>query len=150
MTADSSRCRRPERREGPGEPPLSLIAKGVIFFKIWFWFLAVHARLRMHPLPEAVQRLRPKLPGSRYPMSPRGLGTVIVRVLTVGGHTPRCLINALVHYRLLAEQGFPAVLVIGLEAEALDHTAHAWVELDGVDVGPPPGQAGHVALARYH
>jgi len=104
----------------------------------------------MHPLPEAVQRLRPKLPGSRYPMSPRGLGTVIVRVLTVGGHTPRCLINALVHYRLLAEQGFPAVLVIGLEAEALDHTAHAWVELDGVDVGPPPGQAGHVALARYH
>jgi hypothetical protein len=122
----------------------------VIFLKIWFWFVAVHMRLRMHPLPEAVERLRPNTTRPRYPMSPRGLGKVIVRVLTVGGHTPRCLINALVHYRLLTEQGLPAVLVIGLEAEALDQTAHAWVELDGVDIGPPPGQAGHVALARYH
>jgi Transglutaminase-like superfamily len=129
---------------------LSLISKGVIFLKIWFWFVAVHARLRMHPLPEAVQSLRPRVGGARYPISPRGLGKVIVRVLTVGGHTPRCLINALVHYRLLAEQGLPAVLVIGLEADARDHKAHAWVELDGVDVGPPPGQAGHVPLARYH
>lgn len=130
-------------------PVLPLISKAIIFVKIWFWFLAVHARLRMHPLPEAIQKLRPRAGSARYPIKPRGLGVVILRVLTVRGHQPRCLINALVHYRLLAEQGLPAEIVIGLEADALDHKAHAWVELGGVDVGPPPGQAGHIALARY-
>ena len=34
--------------------------------------------------------------------------------------------------------------------ESLRHKdAHAWVELAGVDVGPPPGRNGHVELARY-
>jgi hypothetical protein len=103
----------------------------------------------MHPLPEAVERLRPKGRGARYPITPWRLGAVVVRVLTVAGHTPRCLINALVHYRLLAEQGLPVELVIGLEPDAHDQIAHAWVELDGVDVGPPPGRAGHLPLARY-
>ncbi len=42
-------------------------------------------------------------------------------------------------YRLLREQGDAAELVIGLPKNPADKSAHAWVELDGVDVGPPPG-----------
>ena len=52
-------------------------------------------------------------------------------------------------YRLLRRQGDPAELVIGLPASPRDKDAHAWVELDGRDVGPFPGRNGHVELARY-
>ena len=39
-------------------------------------------------------------------------------------------------------------LVIGLPEQAKDERAHAWVELEGRDVGPPPGRAGHLEMAR--
>jgi hypothetical protein len=50
---------------------------------------------------------------------------------------------------MLREQGTPAELVIGLAADARDHLAHAWIEVDGIDVGPPPGRYGHSPIARY-
>lgn len=129
--------------------PLSLLSKFVLFVRIWFWFLAVHVRLRIDPLPVAVLRLRPRGPSRPPAVAPGRLGSIIARVLTVGGHEPRCLIKALVHYRLLTEQGEPALLVIGIPPSAPDHQAHAWIEINGIDVGPPPGGAGHLALARY-
>jgi hypothetical protein len=58
-------------------------------------------------------------------------------------------VSALVFYRLLREQGDPAELVIGLAPDSNDYRAHAWVELGGVDVGPPPGRSGHESLARF-
>ena len=51
-------------------------------------------------------------------------------------------------FRLLREQGDDVELVIGLPEEAADERAHAWVELHGRDVGPPPGRAGHEEMAR--
>ena len=71
------------------------------------------------------------------------------RTLKVGRRQPTCLVNALVLYRLLREQGDHAELVIGLPAKAADKDAHAWVELDGVDMGPPPGRSGHAEMARF-
>jgi hypothetical protein len=59
------------------------------------------------------------------------------------------LFSALVLYRLLRAQGDRAELVIGLPSDARTKDAHAWVELDGVDVGPPPGRSGHLELTRY-
>jgi hypothetical protein len=58
-------------------------------------------------------------------------------------------VSALVLFRLLRRQGDPAELVIGLPATAADQNAHAWIELDGRDVGPAPGRNGHVELARF-
>jgi hypothetical protein len=55
----------------------------------------------------------------------------------------------MVLYRLLREQGDDVQLVIGLPLEPRDKDAHAWVEMDGHDVGPPPGRGKHVELARY-
>jgi hypothetical protein len=52
-------------------------------------------------------------------------------------------------FTLLRRRGSQAELVIGLPENASTHEAHAWVELDGRDVGPPPGQNGHVQLARF-
>jgi hypothetical protein len=54
----------------------------------------------------------------------------------------------LVLFRLLREQGEQAELVIGLLPNAPNQRAHAWVELDGRDVGPPPGRFGHEEMAR--
>ena len=42
-----------------------------------------------------------------------------------------------------------AELVIGLPKNPADKAAHAWVELDGIDVGPPPGRNGHEQMARF-
>jgi hypothetical protein len=41
------------------------------------------------------------------------------------------------------------VLVIGLADVRPTTEAHAWVELDGRDMGPAPGAFGHRALVRY-
>lgn len=69
--------------------------------------------------------------------------------LHVGRWRPTCLMNALVLFRLLREQGDPAELVIGLPDGAADHRGHAWVELDAVDLGPFRGQHTHLELARF-
>jgi hypothetical protein len=79
---------------------------------------------------------------------PSTLARAVDRSLRIGDHRPRCLINALVLFRLLREQGDDVELVIGLPEEAADERAHAWVELQGRDVGPPPGRAGHEEMAR--
>ncbi len=130
-------------------PPLPPRTKARLLLRIWFWFVAVHVRLRLHPLPEVIARLRAGGRHQPLAIAPARLGVVIPAALTLAGHRPRCLINALIHYRLLTEQGESPELVIGLPDEAEDHLAHAWVELAGVDVGPPPGRAGHIPLARY-
>ena len=137
------------RPPGRRARPLPLRQKALLLLRIWFWFVAVHVRLRLRPLPEVITQLRAAGHGDPLPIAPARLGAVIPAVLTLGGHTPRCLINALIHYRLLTEQGESPEIVIGLPDQAEDHLAHAWVELAGIDVGPPPGRSGHVPLARY-
>jgi hypothetical protein len=40
-------------------------------------------------------------------------------------------------------------LVIGLPEEGEEITAHAWIEIGGVDIGPPPGKGVHEMMVRY-
>jgi hypothetical protein len=119
--------------------------------RIWWTFLHVHWVLARQALPEVVQCLgTPSASASPWATVPhRRLSRAVDRALRVGARRPRCLINALVLYRLLRADGREAELVIGLPTEAPDHEAHAWVEIDGADVGPPPGQGRHVAMARF-
>ena len=58
-----------------------------------------------------------------------------------------CLQRSATAACLLKRYGVPAHMVIG--AQQMPFKAHAWVEVRGVDVGPPPGRSGHVELARY-
>jgi hypothetical protein len=100
------------------------------------------------PLPELTARLGGAC-ARTHRLSPDRLSRAVDRALAFRGRRPTCLVSALVLYRLLRRQGDPAQLVIGLPGSPTDHAAHAWVELRGRDVGPPPGRNGHVELARF-
>ena len=110
----------------------------------------VVAELRRSSLPEVVRRLestphRVSLP----PLDPRRLGRLVFRILNRRPLRPRCLTLSLVFFRMLVRQGTEAQLVIGLPPSPSSHEAHAWVEVSGLEVGPPPGRLGHEELARY-
>lgn len=129
-------------------PKLSLPAKARLILRIWRSYLRVVIRSRK-PLPEQVQALGAGPVRFRGAVMPDRLARAIHRGLRLGPFTPRCLPKAMVMYEILKEQGEAPELVIGLPDQARSHEAHAWVELDLVDVGPPPGRAGHDELVRY-
>ena len=129
---------------------LSLSAKAWLVLRIWRWFLIVRRRINRRPLPAFVAELGTGAPHSRHAvLPPRRLSHAVDRALRVGGREPTCLVKALVLYRLLREQGESAELVIGLPPDAKDQIAHAWVELDGADIGPAPGRGRHMPIARF-
>lgn len=135
----------------PRTTPRRPASRLVLALRVMAAFAHVHVTLRRSPLPEAVLRLvtpRRSPPPDRVETAAR-LGHAVDRTLRVGPFRPRCLHSALVLLRLLRVQGQPAVLVVGLPRQAASNRAHAWVELAGRDVGPPPGRCGHQVLARY-
>jgi hypothetical protein len=117
---------------------------------IWFRYLVVKALLvRKLPLPKVVETLR-RRPHRRPPhQEPRQLGRSIVRSLSIGNLQPRCLTLALVHSSFLQDMELAHDLVIGLPRNPTSVAAHAWIELDGIDIGPPPGRHGHEEMARF-
>ena len=127
---------------------LSLGEKVRLATRVWVQFAVVSIRVRRQPLPRLVARLASVNGSPRRPYAPATLARAVDRSLRVGSHRPRCLINALVLFRLLREQGDEGEVVIGLPERAANERAHAWVELGGRDVGPPPGRAGHREMAR--
>lgn len=129
--------------------PLSMTTKVRIFIRIWRSFLSIVLRDPRVPLPEFVARLGRVQHPKVARIGPLRLRAAVLRSLRLGPWRPTCLANALVLYRLLLEQGDSAELVIGLPIEASNHDAHAWVELNGEDLGPFPGRPNHAALARF-
>jgi hypothetical protein len=123
--------------------------KVVVGARILRAYLQVRVALWRKELPGAVAAAREcrVRPGPK--LAAQQLGRAVSRTLRLGSYRPRCLFTSLTLFRLLHEQGDEAALVIGLPSRPEDGDAHAWVEVSGVDVGPPPGQSGHVELARY-
>jgi hypothetical protein len=126
-----------------------LATKAQLAARIGGTFLLVHWRLRRDPLPRVVESFAGRDSGGIARMEARRLSRIVYGTLHLGPLRPRCLVNALVLFRLLRAQGDQAELVIGLPHDARDHEAHAWVEVGNVDVGPPPGKGSHEELARY-
>ena len=124
-------------------------ARAHLWLRIVRWYLVVRVRTGREPLPKLAARIGDVGPARGRRIPPRQLAWAVDRTLHLGRRRPRCIFNALVLYRLLREQGDAAELVIGLPKNPADKSAHAWVELDGVDVGPPPGQNGHEQMARF-
>jgi hypothetical protein len=135
------------RREATAAVPLSVADRVRLLWRVWWSAGTVVLMLRRHRLPDLVGRLGRERPIRAYP--PLLVSRAVSRGLRIGGWQPRCLIRSLVLYRLLCEQGESPELVIGLAHEPHSHDAHAWIELEGVDVGPSPGRGVHVPLARY-
>ena len=131
------------------EAPLSLPVKLQLALRIGIRFAVIQLSLRRQPLPDLVARLA--RPARRAPRRhpPARLSRAVDRALRVGGRQPTCLVNSLVLFRLLREQGDEPQLVIGLPEDGRNRIAHAWVELDGRDVGPAPGRGAHEPLARF-
>jgi Transglutaminase-like superfamily len=127
---------------------LSLPEKVALALRVWRSYVVVLVSLRRAPLARLAQELGEEpVDAERRP--PELLSHAVARCLRVGRYQPRCLITSLVLFKLLREQGDRPELVIGLHVHAVDHRAHAWIEIDGRDVGPPPGSRGHEPLARY-
>ena len=127
----------------------SLAAKAAIAARAAYLFALVRLRLRSERLPDVVEGLGQNLGPTRFRARPVRLGHIVGRTLAIGPVRARCLHTSLVLYRLLREQGEEAELVLGLPQERRDKDAHAWVEVGGHDVGPPPGRGSHEELARY-
>ena len=124
--------------------------KVVLAARIWALAVYVHLATRRRPLPQVVASLARRGESRRRTgVNPVRLGTIVTRVLTFRGTPPRCLIAALVAFRLNRAEGHGVEIVIGLPSRPIDKDAHAWLEINGRDVGPPPGQFGHLELARY-
>lgn len=137
----------PAGRAAPPPPDLGPWGKVRLLAVVWLTAARVVVSLRRAPLPRVAEILGE--PDGRARRPPALLSRAVSRGFRVGPWVPRCLIRSLVLYRLLRAQGDPAVLVIGLPGERPTRDAHAWVELDGRDMGPDPGAAGHEPLARY-
>lgn len=137
----------PPARPAAPTAPLGVTGKVRLLAVIWLTAVRVVIELRRAPLPAVVDRL--SADDGRGPRSPALLSRAVSRGLRIGPWVPRCLIRTLVLYRLLRAQGEEAVVVIGLPGRRPTRDAHAWVELDGRDMGPDPGAAGHLPLARY-
>lgn len=99
-------------------------------------------------IPEVAATLR-SWRGPVPPAPPPRLGRSVARVLAVGPYRARCLHTSFVHFALLRSLGEHPEIVIGLGERPATKDAHAWVEIDGDDVGPPPGRGQHIELARY-
>ena len=131
------------------EPKLPLRTKVAMTGRIWSTFLHVRGRVDDHPLPDLVREMERTGRTATIHVQPKRLGAIVARILRFGPWRARCLLTSLVLYRLLHEQGDAPVLVIGLPERPKEKDAHAWIELDGVDVGPPPGKGRHQPIARY-
>jgi transglutaminase superfamily protein len=111
-------------------------------------FVVVRSLMIRHTLPDLVGTLGRSARSRRGRHHPEGLGRTVAAVL--GPLRARCLVTSLVLYRLLREEGYQPELVIGLPDEASSPLAHAWVEVAGEDVGPPPGRGDHRELMRLN
>lgn len=131
----------------PAAPPVSIVARLQLLWRIWRTAAFVGWELRHRPVGQVATELA--LPVGREPRPVSLLNRAISRGLRFGPWQPRCLIRALVLYHLLRAQGDAAELVIGLHQELPTPRAHAWVELNGQDVGPPPGSRGYAELSRF-
>ena len=113
----------------------------------WTW-LVVRLRIGRTPLPDLVEQMRGPSRMS-LPWSPQRAVANVARLLRVRDAGARCIVASLVGIRMLSRMGWGAELVIGLPSNPVDHSAHAWLEVDGQDIGPPPGGAGYAEIARY-
>lgn len=111
-------------------------------------FVVIRSMMRRHELPDLVRALGRSARPRRGRHHPARLGRAVAAVLRIGPLQARCLITSLVLYRLLREEGYEPVLVIGMPDDASSPMAHAWVEVSGHDVGPPPGKGVHQELMR--
>lgn len=127
---------------------LSLADKISLGLQVWVLAVIAWWRMKRVPLPDLVVSWSSEAAVSDT-RRPQDLSRIVDRVLTVGGWQPRCIVRAMVLYRLVAQRGYEPALVIGLPKEPRSKDTHAWVELAGRDLGPRPGKGQLTGLATF-
>ena len=127
---------------------LSLVDKISLGLQVWVLALIAWWRMKRVPLPDLVVSWSSAALVSDA-RRPQDLSRIVDRVLTVGRWQPRCIVRALVLYRLVAQRGHEPALVIGMPEKPRSKDTHAWVELAGRDLGPPPGRGQLTGLATF-
>ena len=123
------------------------VARAGLALRVWRAYGLVLVEMRRRPLQEVVYRLRRPVRRRRAHPAPR-VSRAVRRCLSIGPRRPRCLVSSLVMLRVLHEQGIEGALVIGLPEAAGGPEAHAWIEVGGRDVGPPPGRGDNIEMMR--
>ncbi len=115
--------------------PPTVPAKLLWAVRVYWTWVAVLLRIGRTPLPDLVEQMRGPSRVS-LPWSPQRAVANVARLLRVRNPGARCLVASLVGLRMLSRMGCGAELVIGLPSNPVDHSAHAWLEVDGRDIGP--------------
>ncbi len=119
----------------------------VLFIQAWLALLVVDMGVRWFSLP----RLQSLLAGlTRFPRrsslhptpSPKETAIIVDLAARHHLHVMTCLRRALALQWLLRRHGVETALRIGVRKDDRDLEAHAWVEHDGVNLGPDVGTAG--------
>jgi len=103
----------------------------------WVWVMRVEWRRRRLPFGDLVAWLEsvPSRAASTVPHE--AVFAAIRRAYVLSPFRPTCLRESLAALGLLRSLGFPARLAIGVKVAEAPVDAHAWVELNGVALGPP-------------
>lgn len=112
-------------------------------------YIAVRVLLARLPLPRVVDTYSEKASPPTSVIEVKSLRRAVDRLLVLPGRPLRCLPRALVLYSMLIEEGHEARIAIGLPEVSTTIRAHAWVEVEGIDVGPSPGRDGHAPMVLY-
>jgi Transglutaminase-like superfamily len=117
-----------------------------LLLRAWALLLLMPLRLRFVPLPRLVRRRRPRHDVVNDPQRIAWLVSVAARFAPGA----RCLPVALVTASLLARQGTPATLRIGVARRGGRFAAHAWLDCNGaplLDASEAEGFTSIVAMA---
>lgn len=112
-------------------------------------FVRTAVLLRRRPLSQLVPELAAQSHRRPSPCDPAHLDRAVTRTLDIVPARARCLHRTLVMYVLLQEHGMDADVVIGVKPGGGTNRAHSWLEWRGNVLGPFPGRADHVEIARY-
>ena len=120
--------------------------------RLWLRLGRVAWELRRRPLPQAVHGLGPRgeRTGGGHRIHARRLGKMVDRALHVGPWRPRCLFQAARLVLASPRSGRSSRARDRPRCGTRSKDAHAWVELDGIDVGPPPGPGTHARACALH
>jgi hypothetical protein len=111
-------------------------ADKALLARAWVALLAVDLGVRLASF-DAVQRFIDTHPGSAGKNSPVRLQAFVRRAARHHLWPMACLPQALALRWLLAREGIPATVQIGVRKAAGALEAHAWVELEGQPLGEP-------------
>jgi Transglutaminase-like superfamily len=123
----------------------------LLFVRAWIALFWISLSLRWRGFRATNATLRPQLAPSSKKIDGSVTATTVRLVRAAARHSfvrPTCLQESLTLWWLLARQGIPAELRVGVRKDGPKFAAHAWVESEGVALNEPNSQHQHYAAFK--